>query len=108
MAFQNKANPSSAASFTKNLSFKSSPSPAPKKQPNTLQIDLSSKLASNGKLTSNECKKHLKNNLYFYCNAGDYKLDFCPKKQTTVTSKGYDASVTADLLAATSKKPLEK
>ena len=71
-------------------------------------MDLSSKLVSNGKLTSNECKKHFKNNLYLYCNVGDYKLDFCLKKQTTVTSKGYGASVTADLLAAASKKLLEK
>ena len=57
-ASQSKANPSPAASFTK-LSL----SPAPKKQPNTPWVDLSSKLASNGKLTSDECKKHLKNNL---------------------------------------------
>ena len=33
---------------------------------------------------------------------GDYKLDSCLKKQTMVSSKGYDASVTA------SKKPSEK
>ena len=71
-------------------------------------MDLSSKLASNDKLTSDECKKYLKNNLYLYCGAGDYKLDFCPKKQTTVSPKGYNASTTADTLAAASKKPLEK
>ena len=41
---------------------------------------LSSKLASNGKLTSDKCKKRLKNNLCFYCSAEDYKLDFCSKK----------------------------
>ena len=108
IASQNKVNLSLAVSSAKNLSYKSSLSPAPKKQPNTLQMDLSSKLASNGKLTSDECKKHLKNNLCLYCGVGDYKLDFCPKKQTTVTPKGCDASATADLLAAASKKPSEK
>jgi len=102
MAFQSKANPSLVASSTKNLPSKSSPSPAPKKQPNTPQVDLSSKLASNGKLTSDECKKHLKNNLCLYCGAGDYKLDSCPKKQTMVSPKGRGASATA------SEKPSEK
>jgi len=45
-------------------------------------VDLSSKLASNGKLTSDECKKYLENNLCLYYGAGDHKLDSCPKKQT--------------------------
>ena len=71
-------------------------------------MDLSSKLASNGKLTSDEHKKHLENNLCFYCSARDYKLDFCPKKQTMVSPKGQGASTTADTLAAASEKPLEK
>jgi len=71
-------------------------------------VDLSSKLANNGKLTSNEYKKCLKNNLYLYCGAKDHKLDFYPKKQNAVSPKGHSASVTADTLAATSKKPLEK
>jgi len=79
-AFQNKVNPSPAVSTAKNPSSKPSPSPTPKKQPNTLWVDLSSKLASNGKLTSDEHKKHLENNLCLYCGAGDHKLDFCPKK----------------------------
>jgi len=100
MASQSKANPSPAALSAKNIPSKSSLSPAPKKQPNTPQVDLSSKLASNGKLTSNECKKHLKNNLCLYCDAGDHKLDSCPK--------GCGASATADTLAAASEKPLEK
>ena len=99
MASQNKANSSPVALFAKNSS---SPSPAPKKQPNTLWVDLSSKLSSNGKLTSDECKKHLNNNLCLYCGAGDYKLDSCPKKQTMVSSKGRGASATA------SEKPSEK
>jgi len=107
MASQSKANPSPAASSAKNPS-KPSPSPAPKKQPNTPWVDLSSKLASNGKLTSDEHKKRLENNLCLYCSAGDHKLDSCPKKQTTVSPKGRGASATADTPAAASEKPLEK
>jgi len=90
------------ASSTKNPSSKLSLSPAPKKQPNTPWVDLSSKLASNGKLTSNKHKKHLENNLCFYYGTRDYKLDFCPKKQTMVSPKGCSASATA------SEKLLEK
>jgi len=108
MASQNKANPSLAALSANNPSSKPSLSPAPKKQPNTPQVDLSSKLASNEKLTSNKCKKRLKNNLYLYCGAGDHKLDSCPKKQTTVSLKGCSASATADTPAAISKKPSKK
>ena len=108
MASQSKANSSPAALSTKNPSSKPSPSPAPKKQLNTLQVDLSSKLASNGKLTSDEHKKRLENNLCLYCGAGDHKLDSCPKKQTTVSPKGRSASATADSLAAASEKPSEK
>jgi len=107
-ASQSKANPSSSASSAKNLPSKLSPSPAPKKQPNTLWVDLSSKLASNGKLTSDKCKKHLKNNLCLYCGAGDHKLDSCPKKQTTVSPKGRGALATADTPAAAFEKPSEK
>jgi len=108
MASQNKANSAPAASSAKNPSSKLSPSSALKKQPNTLWVDLSSKLASNGKLTSDECKKCLKNNLCLYCGAEDHKLDSCPKKQTTVSLKGRGASATANTLAAASEKPLEK
>jgi len=106
-ASQSKANLSPAASSAKNPS-KPSPSPAPKKQPNTLRVDLSSKLASNGKLTSDERKKRLENNLCLYCSAGDHKLDSCPKKQTMVSPKGRGASATADTPAAASEKPSEK
>ena len=107
-ASQNKANPSLAALSTKSSSSKSSLSPTLKKQPNTLQVDLSSKLANNSKLTSDECKKHLKNNLCLYYSAEDYKLDSCPKKQTTVSPKSRGTSATADTLTAASEKPLEK
>ena len=68
------------ALFAKNPSSKSSPSSTPKNQPNSPQVDLSSKLASNGKLTSDEHKKCLKNNLYLYYSTEDYKLNSCPKK----------------------------
>jgi len=71
-------------------------------------VDLSFKLTSNGKLTSDKHKKYLKNNLCLYCGTEDHKLNFCPKKQTTVTPKGYSVSATADPLAVTSEKPLEK
>jgi len=107
-ASQSKANLSPAASSTKNPSSKPSLSPVPKKQPNTPWVDLSSKLASNGKLTSGERKKHLKNNLCLYCSARDHKLDFCPKKQTTVSPKSHGASATAETLVAASEKPSEK
>ena len=101
-ASQNKANTPPVVLSAKNSSSKSSPSPAPKKQPNTLWIDLSSKLASNGKLTSDEHKKRLKNNLCLYCSAEDHKLDSCPKKQTTVSPTGHSTSAT------TSEKLSEK
>jgi len=71
-------------------------------------MNLSSKLANNSKLTSDKCKKHLKNNLCLYCGAGDYKLDFCSKKQTIVTPKGHSASAIASILVVTFKKLLEK
>jgi len=108
MASLNKANSALVVSSAKNSSSKSSPSPTPKKQPNTLWVDLSSKLASNGKLTSDKHKKHLENNLYLYYGVEDHKLDSCSKKQTTVSSKDCSTSATVDTLVATSKKLLEK
>ena len=79
-ASQNKINLSLMASSTKTFFLKLSLFPTSKKQLNSLQMDLSFKLASNGKLTSNEHKKYLENNLYLYCSIKDYKLDSCPKK----------------------------
>jgi len=107
IAFQNKADISLVASFAKS-SLSKLPFLTPKKQFNSLQVDLSSKLASNSKLTSIECKKHLKNNLYLCYGTEDHKLDSCPKKQIIVTSKGCSALATIDSLAAASKKLLEK
>ena len=77
-------------------------SPTPKKQSNSLQINLFSKLTNNSKLTSNECKKYLKNSLCLYYSVRDYKLDFCSKKQITIILKGYGT------LAAVSVKLSEK
>ena len=77
MASQNKANPSLVASSAKTSSLKSSSFPAPKKQSNSLWVKFSSKLASNGKLISDECKKCLKNNMCLYYDARDHKLDSC-------------------------------
>ena len=88
IVFQNRANLSLMASSIKISSSKSSLSFAPKKQSDSPQMDLSSKLANNSKLTSDKCKKCLKNNLYLYYGAEDHKLDFCPKKQTMVSPKG--------------------
>ena len=102
MAPQNKANPSLAVSSAKNLFSKLSPFSAPKKQLNTLWVDLSSKLASNSKLTSDKYKKYLENNLCLYCSTEDYKLDSCSKKQTTVSPKGHSTSTTVDTPAAAS------
>jgi len=86
------------------FSFSNTLSSAPEKQSNSLWINLSFKLASNGKLTSDEHKKCLKNNLCLYCSAGDHKLDSCPKKQTMVILKCCGVSANADPLVAASKK----
>ena len=101
-------NSSPAVLSTKIFFSKSSLSLTPRKQSNSLWVNLSSKLAGNGKLTIDKYKKHLENNLCLYYGAEDHKLDSCPKKQTIVTSKGYNTSATADSPAATSKKSLEK
>ena len=108
MVSQNKVNPSLAASSAKTSFFKSFLSPTPRKQFNSLQVDLFSKLASNSKLTSDKHKKYFKNNLCLYYGTGDYKLNSYSKKQTMVTLKGCSALVTADPLVATSEKPSEK
>ena len=71
-------------------------------------MDFFSKLANNSKLTSDECKKYLKNNLCFYYSTRDHKLDFYLKKQTIVTSKDHGTLVVTDLSIAISKKPSEK
>jgi len=101
-ASQDKMNPSSKALSAKTFPFKPFLFFTPKKQPNSLWVDFSFKLANNSKLTNDKHKKHFENNLCLYCGTKDHKLDFYPKKQTTVTPKGHGASATA------SKKPLEK
>ena len=69
-----------------------------------MQVNYSSKLTNNGKLTSNKHKKYFKNVLYLYYSIRDYKLDFCPKKQTAVTPKGYSDLVAIDTSTAASEK----
>ena len=71
-------------------------------------MNLSSKLASNRKLTSDKHKKCLKNNLCLYYGVEDHKLDSCSKKQIMVTLKSCDALATTNTLIVTFKKPLEK
>lgn len=58
-----------------------------KKQLSSPQRNLLSKLANNGKLTSNKYKKRVNSNLCLYYRARDHKLDSCPKKQTPITPK---------------------
>jgi len=71
VAFQNKTNINIflVVSSTKLSPFKLFLSSTLKKQSNSPWVDLSSKLASNSKLTSDECKKYLENNLYLYYSA---------------------------------------
>jgi len=71
-------------------------------------IDFSSKLAKNNKLTSNEYKKHLKNNLCLYCRAENFKLDSYSKKKTKISLKSHSTSGATDPSTAASKKLLEK
>lgn len=82
MASQNNTNIFLVTLFAKSFSFNKL-SPTPKKQSNSLQVDLFYKLANNSKSTGNKYKKCFKNNLY-------------PKKQTTVTSKDYGVSIATD------------
>ena len=83
-AFQNNANTSLVALSTKSSLSKLSLSPAPKKQSNSLQIDLSSKLASNSKLTSDKHKKCLKNNLCLYYGTRDHKYYDTVKSEAVI------------------------
>ena len=109
MGSQNKSNISSVALFAKLLSSKTfnTLSTTSKKQSNSLQVNLSSKLANNSKLTSNKYKKYLENNLCLYCSTKDYKPDSCLKKQNIVTTKGCNASVSTNTFTTASKKPLK-
>ena len=49
--------------------------------PSTLHVDLSNKLGRDGKLNSNEHKRHIDNNLCLYCRLKDHKVDGCSRKQ---------------------------
>lgn len=108
--FQNWSNQSPVASSAKFLSFKTSNSSSStsKKHSNSLQINLSSKLANNSKLTSNKYKKWLNNDLCLYYGAESHKLDFYSKKQIIVSSKRHSISAAANPSITTSEKPSEK
>jgi len=71
-------------------------------------MNIFSKLANNGKLTSDKYKKYLEKNLYLYCSVENHKLDSYPKKQTTVTPKGCSTLVATNSFTAISKKLWEK
>ena len=71
-------------------------------------MNLSYKLASNSKLTSNKHKKCLENNIYLYYGVRDHKLDFCFKKQTMVILKGHSTTATANFPVAAFEKLSEK
>ena len=57
------------------------PSIAKSPSPSTPHVDLSDKLGRDGKLNSNERKRHIDNNLCLYCGSKDHKVDRCPRKQ---------------------------
>ena len=59
----------------------SSPSIAKLPSPSTPHVDLSDKLGRDRKLNSNECKRHIDNNLCLYYGLKDHKVDRCPRKQ---------------------------
>jgi len=58
-----------------------SPSITKSPSPSTPHVDLSDKLGRDGKLNSNERKRHINNNLCLYCRSKDHKVDRCPRKQ---------------------------
>ena len=59
----------------------------------TSKPDLMSKLGSNGKLTSDEQKRHFDNKLCMFCGAGGHMAEDCPKS-TSRTSKGRSVTTT--------------
>ena len=63
-------------------SANSSGSSKPNKQPSSSspKPDLTSKLSKDGKLTANECKRWLDNNLCMFCGGTRHFTDQCPKK----------------------------
>ena len=61
----------------------------------TLKPDLTSKLGSDGKLTSDERKRHFDNKLCMFCGAGGHMAKDCPKS-TSRASKGHSVTTTRE------------
>jgi len=55
--------------------------------------DLTNKLGKDGKLTADECKRRLKNNLCMFCGGPGHFVDNCPKK--TKKAKAHAAATDA-------------
>ena len=55
------------------------------------RLDLTNKLGKDGKLTADECKWHLENNLCMFCGGTGHFTDNCPKK--TKKAKAHAAAV---------------
>jgi len=54
--------------------------------------DLTNKLGKDGKLTADECKRHLDNNVCMFCRGPGHFADNCPKK----TKKAKACNVATD------------
>jgi len=80
--FPSSANPSGSSKATSNQSSSSS------------RPDLTNKLGKDGKLTADECKRHLDNNLCMFCEGTGHFTDNCPKK--TKKAKARAAAIVAE------------
>jgi len=58
------------------------------------RLDLTNKLGKDGKLTADERKRHLDNNLCMFCGGPGHFADNCPKK--TKKAKARAAAITAE------------
>jgi len=58
------------------------------------RLDLINKLAKDGKLTADEHKWHLENNLCMFCGGTGHFVDNCPKK--TKKAKAHTAAIAAE------------
>jgi len=58
------------------------------------RLDLTNKLGKDGKLTADECKMHLDNNLCMFCGGTSHFTDNCPKK--TKKAKAHAVAITAE------------
>jgi len=58
------------------------------------RLDLTNKLGKDGKLTADECKRRLDNNLCMFCGGTGHFVDNCPKK--TKKAKARAVAITAE------------